>query len=150
MGAQLIRKFSILNGTWSFITKLTRLPSNCLLSRLYPVHTLLLHFFKVYLKIIYLLYQRLQNSLFCWSFPTKILDSTLVHVCYIFRPSFDFILLVIFCAEHKVWYFSLCTSPHPPPKLSLLSPNYLGILFSQISSMYCLPLEWNTKFNSCK
>lgn len=107
---QLIRKFSALYETWSFITKLTRLPLNCLLSRLHSVHTLLLHFFTVYLKIIYHLYLRLQNSLSFSGFLTTILDSTLVHVCYMSHPSFDFIILLIYfekSTNYDILYYEL-------------------------------------------
>jgi hypothetical protein len=89
----------------------------------------------------------LSSGLFLSDFPIKILHAFLISsmhsTCLFHQIVLDFITLIIFGEEYKLWSSSLCSLLQSPATSSLLGPN----TFNLITKCRWIIQTANTAFN---
>jgi hypothetical protein len=78
------------------------------------------------------------------------LSSPMCVTCSTHPIILDMICWIIFGDEYKLWSSSMCKFLHSPVASSLLGPNILLRSLSSETSIYILPLAWQTMFHTHK
>jgi hypothetical protein len=105
------------------------------------IQTTQAYFYKIHLNVIYHLRLGLPSGLFLSGLPANnlytFIFSLISDTCPAHNILLDFIILIIFCEEHKSCSSSLCGSLRPPVTSYFFGPNIqLSALFSNTLSLW--------------